>query len=240
MNAQVRKLRRSFERAANKLRPRLRSQLGSSLCATIESNARRELEEIIPKVPFARGIKASALNVFMRVTVLEVVLYKAMKQEGFSPDEIWGYCHYTLRVTMRDYPKWKRRLSQNLFQSRFVKSMMRRREKSHERYRADGFDITYVGPHGDFDFGVDYHACSMHRFLNDHGAAEFAPYVCMSDVVLSEELGWGLKRTQTLADGASFCDFRFRANRPTAITSLTPSVQATVDRIAQEERYRGS
>ncbi|MDJ0867421.1 MAG: hypothetical protein QNK03_15025 [Myxococcota bacterium] len=42
-------------------------------------------------------------------------------------------------------------------------------------------------------------------------------------------------RTQTLADGCSHCDFRFKRSGETRITSQTPEVQATLERIAREE-----
>lgn len=67
-------------------------------------------------------------------------------------------------------------------------------------------------------------------------AHEFAPYVCMSDIALSDALGWGLIRSQTLADGCSHCDFRFKRNAVTQVSSKTPEVQQTIERIEQRTR----
>ena len=69
----------------------------------------------------------------------------------------------------------------------------------------------------------------------EHGGEGFAPYVCMSDIALSEAIGWGLIRTQTLADGCPYCDFRFKKEAETQISSKTPEVQETIDRIRNEE-----
>ncbi len=60
--------------------------------------------------------------------------------------------------------------------------------------------------------------------------APFAPYICLSDVALSEALDWGLVRTGTLADGCERCDFRFSPGGPTRISSRVPSVQAAIER----------
>ena len=65
------------------------------------------------------------------------------------------------------------------------------------------------------------------------GAEEFAPYVCMSDIALSNAFEWGLIRTQTLADGREFCDFRFKKGGDTKISSRTPEVQETIKRIGK-------
>ncbi|MFV9646932.1 MAG: L-2-amino-thiazoline-4-carboxylic acid hydrolase [Desulfobacterales bacterium] len=74
------------------------------------------------------------------------------------------------------------------------------------------------------------HLCEKKR-----GRGVFAPYVCMSDIVLSEAMGWGLIRTQTLADGCPHCDFRFKKGAATQISSKTPEVQESIERIRKKE-----
>ena len=67
------------------------------------------------------------------------------------------------------------------------------------------------------------------------GGEAFAPYICMSDIALSDALGWGLKRTQTIADGCHHCDFRFKQGAATQISSKTPEVQDVIERISEKE-----
>ena len=45
----------------------------------------------------------------------------------------------------------------------------------------------------------------------------YPPYHCAADMLYSDKLGWGLIRTQTLAEGAKRCDFRFKRGGPTRI-----------------------
>lgn len=61
-----------------------------------------------------------------------------------------------------------------------------------------------------FDYGIDYTECANVKFIRAQGAMELAPYTGATDKVVSEKLGWGLKRTMTLADGKAKCDFRFK------------------------------
>lgn len=76
--------------------------------------------------------------------------------------------------------------------------------------------------------------------MNDQGAEEFAPYVCLSDISLGEALGWGLIRSETLADGCQRCNFRFKKGGEPQISSLTPEVQATIEKIRKKEMERSS
>ena len=98
------------------------------------------------------------------------------------------------------------------------------------------FEIRYIPGNGEnFDFGIDYVKCGNYEFAKEQGVEEFAPYICMSDIALSKALNWGLTRTQTLADGCDRCDFRFKQGGQTRISSKTPEVQITIDRISKTE-----
>ena len=96
-----------------------------------------------------------------------------------------------------------------------------------------------MGEEDDFDLGVNYLKCGNHSFAIKHGGEEFAPFICMSDIALSDALGWGLIRTQTLADGCNYCDFRFKKGAATQISSKTPEVQAVIAKIRDEEVKQG-
>lgn len=69
---------------------------------------------------------------------------------------------------------------------------------------------------------------------------KFAPYICMSDIVLSDAMGWGLIRTQSLADGCAYCDFRFKEGAPTQVSSKTPEAQSIIDEIGAKEAQHKS
>jgi hypothetical protein len=114
--------------------------------------------------------------------------------------------------------------------------IVRRRAAGQQLLRAGEFEIrSLVGDGTDFDIGIDYVRCGNLELARKVGAEDFAPYLCMSDIALSEAFGWGLIRTQTLADGCSHCDFRFKQGGETRFTSQTAEVQETIDRIARAE-----
>jgi hypothetical protein len=71
-------------------------------------------------------------------------------------------------------------------------------------------------------YGVNYRRCAIRELALSQGAADFAPYICLSDIVGSEKFGWGLKRSETLAQGGTRCDFRFRKGGDTDVKVHLP------------------
>jgi len=94
-----------------------------------------------------------------------------------------------------------------------------------QRAPVGGWAARYLpGEPGAYDYGVDYTRCAIRELALEVGAADFAPYICLADIIGSDELGWGLARTQTLAQGGTHCDFRFRRGQPTDVKRRLPVV----------------
>lgn len=213
----------------------LEEQFGEATALKIREQILREYEALIPKIPYL-GAQARMFNFFLYVTAQEVAAYNALKQFDLSPAEIWRLCHKALRLRTARIPRWKTWLLKKLMFSKFVHAVQERRAKLGQRGVFGDFEIEYLSSEGeDFDVGINYHRCANYRFAVEHGAEELAPFICMSDIALSDAFGWGLKRTQTLADGCAYCDFRMKEGAPTQLTSATPEVQQTIERIRIEE-----
>lgn len=214
----------------------LRARYGDELAGALRSDARREYERLIPEIPHIKGVRARALNTFLLITAEELAVYKAMKHHGKSAEEAWELCHEALRRAAERVPRWKRWLLQRLLFSGLVRKVMDRRMRRQQPGRFGEFEVQYlVGDGKEFDVGINYVGCGNLRFAMSHGGEEFAPYICMSDIALSDALGWGLSRTQTLADGCAYCDFRFKQGAATQVSSKTPEVQAAIERIRRNE-----
>jgi len=226
------KLLKGFETAAALMQDYLIERYGREFTETLSGEARLEYEKLIPEIPHIAGFRAGALNSFLLITAQEVAVYKAMKKHGKGPSETWEICHEAIRLRMERFSNIKRWLLKRLMHSRLLMRRVKGRVEKQEQVRVGDFEVGFVlGDGAEFDWGVDYVACGNYNFAKAHGADEFAPYVCMSDIALSEALGWGLIRTQTLADGCKSCDFRFKRGGSTRISSKTPEVQTTIERI---------
>lgn len=221
------KLLKGFAKTASLTHDHVVSRYGRELTATLIRDAKQEYEHLIPQIPYID--KAPALNSFLKIAALELSLFKAMKKYGKSADETWELCHQALKVRMAAMPRFLRRLIGWYLFTGFV----RNKASKMSGKNLGGFIIEYVEEDG--DWGVNYSKCAIFEFLKEQDAEEFAPYVCLSDIVLSDAMGWGLKRTETLADGSAKCNFRFRKGAATEISSKIPEVQATIERIAADE-----
>lgn len=224
------KLLKSFDKTANLIRDYVVSRYGEKLADSLNKKAREEYEQLIPHIPHIDSLPA--LNSFLRISALELSVYKAMKEHGKSALEAWEICHEALRARTEAMPKLLRRLIGWYLFTGFVKN----RARKIAGRDLGGFTIEYVEEEG--DWGVNYRRCAIYDFLKEQDAEDFAPYVCLSDIALSDAMGWGLKRTETLADGCDKCDFRFRKGAQTEISSRISEVQATIDKIAGNERLK--
>lgn len=94
------------------------------------------------------------------------------------------------------------------------KKMAGRKEWSRQshlkKYRNDWVvDIIEGGPQDDFVLGYDYHTCGICNLCRDEGCFKLAKYLCRMDYVLADMMGMKLTRTQTIAEGGKYCDFRY-------------------------------
>jgi hypothetical protein len=82
---------------------------------------------------------------------------------------------------------------------------------SHEQKYAGDFTYDFVEPGSDdrFEFGINYRACGFCKFAAQYGDKDILPNICGLDFVVYETRGIKLERTQTLAGGATRCNFRF-------------------------------
>ena len=207
-------LLQDFDKTAALVKDTVVSRYGTDLADALYLACRAAYEHLIPDIPFITGFRARALNAFLVISAQELAVYKGMKAHGKTAEEAWEICHDALRLRMTHYAPIKRWLLKRVMFSGIVKRRFRQRAAAGEIHQLGDFQVRFVSGNGeDFDFGVDYLACGIHKFVREHGGEAFAPYVCMSDIALSDAMEWGLIRTETLADGCQWCNFRFKKGR---------------------------
>jgi hypothetical protein len=230
------KLLREFDKTAGLMEDYLIRRYGEELADRLYRETRQEYEEIIPEIPHIEGAKARALNSFLIIVAQELAVYRIMKKHTETLGETWEICHEAIKRRMEKFSKIKRWLLKYLMYSSFLKRRVKRRAERREQLKFGDFELRYlIGDGKEFDWGVDYVSCGHCSFLKAQGAEEFAPYICLSDMALGDALGWGLIRTQTIADGCETCDFRFKKGSETRISSKTPEVQATIEKILKSQ-----
>jgi len=230
------KLLKDFDKTADLTQDYLVKLYGEELAEKLYRETRQEYEKIIPEIPHIVDARARALNLFLLIVAQELAVYRIMKKHGKSLGETWEICHEAIKLRMEKFSKIKRWLLKKLMYSNFLMKRVKRRAERGEQLKFGDFEVRYlIGDGKEFDWGVDYVACGNYNFLKAQGAEEFATYVCLSDIALGDALGWGLIRTHTIADGCESCDFRFKKGNETKISSKTPEVQATIEKILKSQ-----
>ncbi len=219
----------SLDRTLQLMQGTLVKEFGESITETLKHQIREEFASLIPEIPRGKGARARMFNKFLIITTQFLAAYKVLIRYGWEPRDIWPLCHEALRMNLEAIPAWKRGATSFFWNSLFVRILKKRGEREIKEELC-GFDLEYLaGNSGDFDVGINYTRCGNIDFLKKHGGEALAPFICLSDMALSDAFGWGLVRTQTLADGCSHCDFRFKSGSSTRITSKTPEVQEFID-----------
>ncbi len=216
-----------FDRTASRARPLLLAWYGNQAATIVIAEWRARYSTFIPQIPFIGH--NSPFLIFLIPGVRHLALYRALQSRGETVERIGQLIYKISEAEFLAIPVLVRRIAAVLWFSRwFQKRLQRRATESQSRLYPKGYVMAFVrGDAKSFDYGIDYTECAVCAFLKDQRAIELAPYICAVDKVASQIMGWGLRRTMTLADGRTKCDFRFSRLGPTDVpvpSSLTEGV----------------
>lgn len=213
------RLLKDFESVFRMAIPVLVSRFGEEAAAEIGGETRREYEALIPKIPYVGG--KEPFTRYIISTAQYAALYKVLQSRGLSLEEMGQLIYDTTDRVLSAYPGFIMRfITGSIFSKRFVRRVRERAEESQRREYPGDYVFSFVEGDGvEFDYGVDYTECGVCKLLEAEGALELAPYICKTDILSSDKLGWGLKRTMTIAEGYPICDFRFKKGGRTNVAS---------------------
>ena len=196
------------------------TRFGSSSANGLMKGIREEYEALTPEVPYIGG-KENMFTEWLTYGAYYLTVYRVLKAEGQSVEEV-GQIVFDTFQTIADYPKWLLRLVGSLkYNKRYVSQLKEAVAKTQERRYPGDWVATFIEGDGkEFDYGIDITECGICKFFRAQGADELAPYLCLSDYVVSEAFDRGLVRCKTLAEGTEVCDFRYKKGRETFVNPL--------------------
>lgn len=105
--------------------------------------------------------------------------------------------------------KW---LAGKFMTSRLAAAKMRKKvvDSQLRQYSENWVSEFMEGNGKSFDFGLNVIECGICKFYKNQGAEKYIPYLCLGDYPMFRSFGIGLIRTQTIGNGAPFCDFQFK------------------------------
>ena len=170
-----------------------------------------EFEIVLGQMPYVGGRASRMSDFFMRLMGF-MAISRVLRRHGVPLPVIGEIERETYKAQLLSEPEAERLASGRQFMSPENQAWLREQAaKSREKEFPEDFVYDFVepGPGDSFEFGINYKACGFCKFAARHGDKEILPNICGLDFDAYATRGIHLDRTQTLAGGASHCDFRF-------------------------------
>ncbi len=174
-----------------------------------------EFEIVLTQMPYVGGAASRMSDFFMRLTGF-MAISRVLRRHGVPVPVIGEIERETYKAQLLTMPEAERLAAGRQFMSRENQALMREQAarsatKDHQAEFPEDFVYDFVepGPEDSFEFGIDYKACGFCKLAARCGDKEILPNICGLDFVSYAARGIRLERTQTLAGGASHCNFRF-------------------------------
>lgn len=174
---------------------------------------KEEFENLIPKIPYIGGAK----NYFTSILIQDIsnlAIFRILENEGFTYREIgefyydWVDRHH--RLSKESMEKIGKDPAQYPFEKENKNYLKNFAEFSQKREFPYNLVMDFVEGDGiSFDYGFNISECGTYKLFKELGAEKYVPLQCMRVIREAKIFGYGLFRTQTLATGASTCDYRY-------------------------------
>jgi hypothetical protein len=196
--------------------PMLRDRAQLSNIDEIRQEVMNEFEIVLTQMPYVGGAASRMSNFFMRFLGY-MAIGRVLRRHGVALPVIAEIERETDKAQMLTAPEAERLASGRQFMSPENRALLREQAaKSHAQEYSEDFVYDFVepGPGDRFEFGINYKACGFCKFAGRNGDQEILPHLCGLDFEAYATRGIRLERTQTLAGGASHCNFRFSRFEP--------------------------
>ncbi|WP_369723398.1 L-2-amino-thiazoline-4-carboxylic acid hydrolase [Bradyrhizobium sp. LLZ17] len=174
-----------------------------------------EFEIVLTQMPYIGGAASRMSDFFMRLTGF-MAISRVLRRHGVPLPVMGEIERETYKAQLLTGSEAERLASGRQFMSPENRALLREQAarsvaESHQTEFPEDFVYDFVepGPGDGFEFGINYKACGFCKLAERHGDKDILPNICGLDFVAYATRGIRLERTQTLAGGASHCDFRF-------------------------------
>jgi hypothetical protein len=174
-----------------------------------------EFAIVLTQTPYVGGTASRMSDFFMRLIGF-VAISRVLRRHGVPVPVIGEIERETYKAQLLTVSEAQRLAAGGQFMSPENQTLLREQAaksvtESHQAEFPEDFVYDFVepGPNDSFEFGINYKACGFCKFAGRHGDKEILPNICGLDFDAYATRGIHLERTQTLAGGASHCNFRF-------------------------------
>ena len=191
--------------------PLLRERAGLADTDGVRQAVLAEFEVVLGQMPYVGGAAGRMSDFFMRLLGF-MAIGRVLRRHGVPLPVIGDIERDTYQAQLLAVPEPERLAAGRQFMSAENQVALRAQAADSLRTAYPGdfvYDFVEPGPGDTFEFGIDYKACGFCKFAARHGDEDILPHICGLDFVGYAARGIHLERTQTLAGGATHCNFRF-------------------------------
>jgi hypothetical protein len=207
------------------LREALAAREPAEVVEAVLTETEANLMRIVETTPDP-GWTAPHMRAFTISGAIYVAFYLALAARGRTAAWVWEVCDAATRAHFARMGAFEKKLASDGMFGFPMKALSRWVAGRSQRAPVGDWVFRFVEGEEGFAYGVDYERCAIRELAVRSGAADFAPYICLADIAGSEAFGWGLQRSETLAQGGRRCDFRFTQGGPTRVRVHLPVVDA--------------
>ncbi|HEY0479547.1 MAG TPA: L-2-amino-thiazoline-4-carboxylic acid hydrolase [Kofleriaceae bacterium] len=170
-----------------------------------------EFAVVLTQMPYVGGAASRMSDFFIRLIGF-MAIGRVLRRHGVPLPVIGEIERESYKAQLLTVPESERLASGRQFMSAENQALLREQAAKSlaQEYTEDFvYDFVEPGPGDNFEFGINYKACGFCKFAARHGDHEILPSICGLDFEAYATRGIRLERTQTLAGGATHCNFRF-------------------------------
>ncbi|AWK86896.1 L-2-amino-thiazoline-4-carboxylic acid hydrolase [Azospirillum thermophilum] len=191
--------------------PRLRECTRLPDTDQIKREVMEEFAIVLAQTPYVGGSASRMSDFFIRLIGF-IAISRVLRRHGVPVPLIGEIERDAYKAQLLTESETERLAAGRHFLSPENQAFLREQaEMSHREEFPDDFVYDFIepGPGDSFEFGINYKACGFCKFAARYGDKEILPNICGLDFDAYATRGIRLERTQTLADGAEHCNFRF-------------------------------
>lgn len=177
-----------------------------------------QLDDVIAALPWVGG-DGGRMTGYFEQNAGVIALGRVLIAQGLAKPTVAHLLQRTFLARLGAMDREARAALGRAFMSPASLEQLRRlAEQSRTRENPGDFVYTFVeaGQESgeEFDFGLNYQECGFCKLCGTTGDTDILPMICGMDEESYALRGVRLTRTQTLASGATHCNFRYRLMRP--------------------------
>lgn len=211
------KMMKEFDKMFKGAQISLEHHFSKTIILEIKEKSKNDYINSFPQLPYIGG-KSNKNTIDLIVCSVILSMINHLEQKGLSKYQIGKIIFDAFDGYFNSNPRIIRYIMGKLSSTEFfVNAIKKNNDKSLLKEHKGDFVIKNVDPNGEeFDFGYNYTECAIHKLFKKHNKEQYLQYVCLGDYALFKSFNIGFYRTQTIANGAPLCDFRFKKGAKTA------------------------